>query len=173
VCFDWVCKTICCLESSSIWSPARGSHSLEWIKPGQSTSIGSVWQLSVGMLKSCIPTRKLQDYSHSTSNMLEAPSLSPESWKGNVMDKVHILNNYVKEFTPQKENSPERWKIKSESSDLSAPVLLSIHYKYHAIVFRPVHCPNNTREDYNKVWQYRVFVPQNVVTNKVLARSAA
>jgi hypothetical protein len=54
------------------------------------------------MLKSCIHARKLQDYSHSTSNMLEAPSLSPESWKGNVMDKVHIFNNDVEEFTPRK-----------------------------------------------------------------------
>ena len=53
VCVNWVCKAICPLESS-IWSPARGSHSFEWIKPGQSTSFGSVGQLSVCMLKSCI-----------------------------------------------------------------------------------------------------------------------
>jgi hypothetical protein len=54
------------------------------------------------MLKSCIHARKLQDYSHSTSNMLEDPSMSPASWKGNLMDKVHILNYEVEEFPPRK-----------------------------------------------------------------------
>jgi hypothetical protein len=68
VCFDWVCKTICHLESS-IRSPARGSHWSEWIKPGWSTGIGSVCQLSVCMLESCIHTSKLQDYSNSTQHV--------------------------------------------------------------------------------------------------------
>jgi hypothetical protein len=31
--------------------------------------------------------------------MLEAPLLSPESWKGNIMDE-DIFNNDIEEFTP-------------------------------------------------------------------------
>ena len=70
VCFDWVCKAIWCHLESSIWSPARGSHSFEWIKPGWSTGIGSVCKLSVYMLKLCIHTSKLQDYSNSTQHVV-------------------------------------------------------------------------------------------------------
>ena len=103
--------------------------------------------------------------------MLEDPSMSPASWKGNLMDKVHILNYEVEEFPPQKENSPELLEIKSESSDQLAPVLPSIHYKYQGIGFKLVLCLNNT-EIATKFDNTRFFVLQNVVTNKVLARSA-
>jgi hypothetical protein len=104
----------------------------------------------------------MQGYSHLTSNMLEAPSLSTESLKGNIIDQVHTLNkNDIEEFIPPWINSPKRWEIKSEccdlSPDLSALVLPSIHYKCYASGFRPVCCLNNTREDCNKVWQYKDF----------------
>ena len=62
-CFDWVCKAIWPSESS-IRSPTRGSCWFEWIEPGWSTGIGSVCQLPVCMLKSCIHASKLQDYSY-------------------------------------------------------------------------------------------------------------
>ena len=61
-CFNWVSEAICPSESS-MRSPARGSHLFEWIEPGWSTGICSVWQLSVRLLKSCIYTSNLQDYS--------------------------------------------------------------------------------------------------------------
>jgi hypothetical protein len=62
-CFNWVCQAIWPSESS-IRLPSRGSHWFEWIKPGWSTGIGSVGQLSVCMLKSCKHASKLHDYSY-------------------------------------------------------------------------------------------------------------
>jgi hypothetical protein len=77
------------------------------------------------MLKSCIHPRKLQDYSHSTSYMLEAPLLSPESWKGkSIMDKEHIVNNDVEEFTPPQE---EICKI-HQSVEKSSQKALTCHH---------------------------------------------
>ena len=87
VAFGWVitlsclCASIECVRQSVLQNPvfghlrARGSHSFEWIEPGRSTGIRSVWQLSGCLLKSCIHTSKLQDY-------ITVPCLSESSYYG-------------------------------------------------------------------------------------------
>ena len=107
-CFNWVCKKIWPLESS-IQLPARGSHSFEWIKPVQSTSIGAVWQLSVCMLNSCILSSKLQDYSYFNWQMSHAPpSLSPASQKAVTMDEVYLFKDGTDKFTQPPGKQPNR-----------------------------------------------------------------
>ncbi len=101
-CFDWVCKAICHSESS-IMSPAIGSHSFEWIKPGQSTGIHSVC-----LLKSCIHTSKLHDYSYFNQEMSHVPSLSPASQKAVTMDEVYLFKDGTNKFTTPPGKQPNR-----------------------------------------------------------------
>ncbi len=116
-CFNWVCKTIWPSECR-IWSPVRGSHWFEWIKPGWSTGIGSVCQLSVCMLKSCIHASKLQDLSYFNQQnkcMIYHPPLSLAQqllW----MSEVYCLVRIVQIFCCSRaQGKPSIWVLLSRT----------------------------------------------------------
>ena len=116
-CLDLVYKAMCPLKSS-IWSPASDSQSFEWIKSGQSTGIGSVWQLSVHMLKCC---KHMQDYSYFNQQMSYVPSLSPASWKEVTMDEVYLFKDGTNKFTCPPGKKPNR------QFRIQVPKILSSH----------------------------------------------
>jgi hypothetical protein len=142
-CFDWVCKAICPSESS-IRSPARGSHSFEWIEPGRSTGIGSVWRLSVHMLKSCIHQASCKIILISTDKCHmfhhhHLPLKQQSLWMKCICSRMAQTNSPLL----QGKQSTDNLEFKHESFCLLLLVLFpSFHYKCSALGFRTFVCPS-------------------------------
>ena len=126
------------------------------------------------MLKSCIHTSKVQDYSYFNQQMAHIPSLSHASWKAVTMDEVYLFKNGTNKFTLPPGKQPNRQfriqlqkYLSSPSCAVSEFPLQMLSTWFQGLGLSKL-MSHNKREDCNKILGYKVVLlyPTNVQTNK-------